>query len=124
MTPDSSKESAIRYHAHPTPGKLAIRPTKPLSNKRDLTHAYSPGVAHACELIMQDPSQTATMTIRSNLVAVITNGKAVLFKKSANINVFDIEVAEKDVDTITSIIASLEPTFGAINLENIKAGGG
>lgn len=141
MSNDSSKESAIRYHALPTPGKLAIRPTKPLSNKRDLANAYSPGVAHACELIMEDPSQTATMTIRSNLVAVITNGtavlglgdigpeaakpvmegKAVLFKKFANIDVFDIEIAEKNVDTLISTIASLEPTFGAINLEDIRS---
>lgn len=141
MSNDSSRENAIRYHAFPTPGKLSIRPTKSLSNKRDLAHAYSPGVAHACELIMQDPSQTASMTIRSNLVAVVTNGtavlglgdigpeaakpvmegKAVLFKKFANIDVFDIEIAEKNVDTLISIIASLEPTFGAINLEDIKS---
>ena len=141
MSEDSFKDSALRYHAEPTPGKLAIRPTKPLANNRDLSRAYSPGVAYACEAIEQDPSQAARLTSRGNLVAVITNGtavlglgdigplaskpvmegKAVLFKKFADIDVFDIEINEKDVDKLVEIIASLEPTFGGINLEDIKA---
>src|SRR5690606_23926342 len=115
MTDDSFKESALRYHTDPTPGKLAIRPTKPLANARDLSRAYSPGVAYPCELIAQDPREAANLTARGNLVAVITNGtavlglgdigplaskpvmegKAVLFKKFANIDVFDIEVDER-----------------------------
>src|SRR5690554_687095 len=138
---ETFKESALRYHAEPTPGKLAIRPTKPLSNNRDLSRAYSPGVAFACEAIAEDPTQAAKLTARGNLVAVITNGtavlglgdigplaskpvmegKAVLFKKFADIDVFDIEVNETDVDRLVDIIASLEPTFGGINLEDIKA---
>ncbi len=138
---DSFRESSIRYHTHPTPGKLAIQPTKPLANKRDLSRAYSPGVAYACELIEKDPAQAAAVTSRGNLVAVVTNGtavlglgdigplagkpvmegKAVLFKKFANIDVFDIEIEEKDADRLVDIIASLEPTFGGINLEDIKA---
>jgi len=138
---DSFKEAALKYHTHPTPGKLEIRPTKPLANKRDLSLAYSPGVAHACELIVENPTEVASVTSRGNLVAVITNGtavlglgnigplaskpvmegKAVLFKKFANIDVFDIEVDETDVDKLVDIIASLEPTFGGINLEDIKA---
>jgi malate dehydrogenase (oxaloacetate-decarboxylating)(NADP+) len=138
---DSFKEAALKYHTHPTPGKLEIRPTKPLANKRDLSLAYSPGVAHACELIVENPTEVASVTSRGNLVAVITNGtavlglgnigplaskpvmegKAVLFKKFANIDVFDIEVDETDVDKLVDIIAALEPTFGGINLEDIKA---
>lgn len=138
---DSFKESAIKYHTHPAPGKLEIRPTKPLANKRDLSLAYSPGVAHACELIQENPTKVAEVTSRGNLVGVITNGsavlglgdigplaskpvmegKAVLFKKFANIDVFDIEINETDVDKLVDIIASLEPTFGGINLEDIKA---
>ncbi len=138
---DSFKESALRYHTNPVPGKLEIRPTKPLANKRDLSLAYSPGVAHACELIVENPTEVASVTSRGNLVAVITNGtavlglgdigplaskpvmegKAVLFKKFAGIDVFDIEVDETDVDKLVEIIASLEPTFGGINLEDIKA---
>jgi len=138
---DSFKESALKYHTHPTPGKLEIRPTKPLANKRDLSLAYSPGVAYACELIKERPTAAAEVTSRGNLVAVITNGtavlglgnigplaskpvmegKAVLFKKFANIDVFDIEIDETDVDKLVDIIASLEPTFGGINLEDIKA---
>ncbi len=138
---DSFKESALKYHTHPLPGKLEIRPTKPLANKRDLSLAYSPGVAHACELIVENPTEVASVTSRGNLVAVITNGtavlglgdigplaskpvmegKAVLFKKFANIDVFDIEIAENDVDKLVDIIASLEPTFGGVNLEDIKA---
>ncbi|MCS5594041.1 MAG: NADP-dependent malic enzyme [Porticoccaceae bacterium] len=138
---DSFKESALRYHTHPLPGKLEIRPTKPLANKRDLSLAYSPGVAYACELIQENPTSVASVTARGNLVGVITNGtavlglgnigplaskpvmegKAVLFKKFANIDVFDIEINETDVDKLVDIIASLEPTFGGINLEDIKA---
>ena len=138
---DNFKESALRYHTNPVPGKLAIQPTKPLSNKRDLSRAYSPGVAYACEAIVEDEQAAARMTARGNLVGVISNGtavlglgnigplaskpvmegKAVLFKKFANIDVFDIEVAEHEVDKLVDIIASLEPTFGGINLEDIKA---
>lgn len=141
MKDQTFKYSAIRYHAFPTPGKIAIRPTKPLSNNRDLARAYSPGVAHACELIVADPEHAAEMTARSNLVAVVTNGtavlglgdigplaakpvmegKAVLFKRFANIDVFDIEINAKEVDEVIKIVAALEPTFGAINLEDIKA---
>ncbi len=141
MSDDSFKESALRYHTDPTPGKLAIRPTKPLANARDLARAYSPGVAYPCELIADNPAEVVNVTARGNLVAVITNGtavlglgdigplaskpvmegKAVLFKKFANIDVFDIEIEEKDVDKLVDIIASLEPTFGGINLEDIKA---
>ena len=135
------KESAIRYHTHPTPGKLAIRPTKPLANKLDLARAYSPGVAYPCEIIAESPERVAELTARGNLVAVVTNGtavlglgnigplaskpvmegKAVLFKKFAHIDVFDIEIDETDVDKFVDIVASLEPTFGGINLEDIKA---
>ena len=138
---DSFKEAALRYHTDPRPGKLEIRPTKPLANKRDLSLAYSPGVAFACELIEENPAAAADVTSRGNLVAVISNGtavlglgnigalaskpvmegKAVLFKKFANIDVFDIEVDETDVDKLVDIIAALEPTFGGVNLEDIKA---
>ncbi|WP_339641877.1 NADP-dependent malic enzyme [uncultured Porticoccus sp.] len=138
---DSFKESALRYHTHPVPGKIEIRPTKPLANKRDLSQAYSPGVAYACGAIVKNPTEVANVTARGNLVAVITNGtavlglgnigplaakpvmegKAVLFKKFANIDVFDIEIDETDVDKLVDTIASLEPTFGGINLEDIKA---
>jgi malate dehydrogenase (oxaloacetate-decarboxylating)(NADP+) len=138
---DSFKESSLIYHTDPTPGKLAIIPTKPLANKRDLSLAYSPGVAYACDLIKEDPTKAASVTAKGNLVGVISNGtavlglgnigplagkpvmegKAVLFKKFANIDVFDIEVDETDVEKLVDIIASLEPTFGGINLEDIKA---
>jgi len=141
MSDETFKESALRYHAEPVAGKLEIRPTKPLANNRDLSRAYSPGVAFACELIAETPAEAARMTARGNLVAVITNGtavlglgnigplaakpvmegKAVLFKKFADIDVFDIEINENDVDRLVDIIASLEPTFGGINLEDIKA---
>jgi len=135
------REAALEYHRYPTPGKLAISATKPLANQRDLALAYSPGVAAACDLIVQDPSEAANLTARGNLVAVITNGtavlglgaigplaakpvmegKAVLFKKFSGIDVFDIEIDERDPDKLVDIIASLEPTFGGINLEDIKA---
>ncbi|TAK43896.1 MAG: NADP-dependent malic enzyme [Betaproteobacteria bacterium] len=135
------KNSALEYHRLPRPGKIAILPTKQLTNQRDLALAYSPGVAFACTEIAQDPAQAAALTSRANLVAVITNGtavlglgaigplaakpvmegKAVLFKKFAGIDVFDIEVNEHDPARLVEIIASLEPTFGGINLEDIKA---
>lgn len=138
---DKFKETSLRYHTEPTPGKLAIVPTTPLANQRDLARAYSPGVAFACEAIVDDPAAAADMTIRGNLVGVITNGsavlglgnigplaskpvmegKAVLFKKFAGINVFDIEIDQPDPDKLIDTIAALEPTFGAINLEDIKA---
>ncbi|KAA3627846.1 MAG: NADP-dependent malic enzyme [Proteobacteria bacterium] len=134
-------ESALHYHRYPKPGKLEISPTKPLANQRDLALAYSPGVAAACNAIVDDPAQVSEMTARGNLVAVVTNGtavlglgpigplaakpvmegKAVLFKKFAHIDVFDIEVNETDSDLFVDTIARLEPTFGAINLEDIKA---
>ncbi|MDM3871631.1 NADP-dependent malic enzyme [Porticoccus sp. W117] len=138
---DSLKESALHYHTHPVAGKMEIQPTKSLANKRDLSLAYSPGVAYACEEIVADPNYAAKVTSRGNLVAVVSNGtavlglgnigplaskpvmegKAVLFKKFANIDVFDIEVDETDVDKLVDTIAALEPTFGGINLEDIKA---
>ncbi len=140
--PDKNlKAGALEYHRQPRPGKIAIQPTKSLASQRDLALAYSPGVAHACEAIVADPQAVAEMTSRGNLVAVITNGtavlglgaigplaakpvmegKAVLFKKFADIDVFDIEINESDPDKLVDIIASLEPTFGGINLEDIKA---
>jgi malate dehydrogenase (oxaloacetate-decarboxylating)(NADP+) len=138
---DDLRSGALVYHAHPKAGKLEIRPTKPLGNQRDLALAYSPGVAAACDAIVADPNEADRLTIRQNLVAVITNGtavlglgpigplaakpvmegKAVLFKKFAGLDVFDIEIAENDPQKLIEIIASLEPTFGGINLEDIKA---
>jgi malate dehydrogenase (oxaloacetate-decarboxylating)(NADP+) len=135
------RKAALEYHEFPQPGKISIAPTKQLINQRDLALAYSPGVAAACEAIVADPACAARYTARANLVAVITNGtavlglgaigplaakpvmegKAVLFKKFAGIDVFDIEINERDPDKLIDIIASLEPTFGAINLEDIKA---
>ncbi len=135
------KSGALVYHRLPRPGKLEIQPTKPLGNQRDLALAYSPGVAAACEAIKADPAQAAELTVRQNLVAVVTNGtavlglgdigplaskpvmegKAVLFKKFAGIDVFDIEVEQRDVDKLVDVVAALEPTFGGINLEDIKA---
>ncbi len=135
------KQAALDYHrAHP-PGKIKISSTKPLVTARDLSMAYSPGVAAACEAIVADPSEVSRVTARGNLVAVITNGtavlglgpigplaakpvmegKGVLFQKFAGIDVFDIEINELDPDKLVDIIASLEPTFGGINLEDIKA---
>lgn len=135
------REAALEYHRWPTPGKIAIATTKPLTNQLDLSLAYSPGVAYACLAIADDPKEAARLTARANLVAVVTNGTAVLglgnigplaskpvmegkgglFKKFAGIDVFDIEIAENDPDRLVEIIASLEPTFGGINLEDIKA---
>ena len=134
-------KAALEYHQQHPPGKLAVVATKPLNNQRDLALAYSPGVAAACEEIVRDPVSVARYTARGNLVAVVTNGtavlglgaigplaakpvmegKAVLFKKFAGIDVFDIEINENDPDKLVDIIAALEPTFGGINLEDIKA---
>jgi malate dehydrogenase (oxaloacetate-decarboxylating)(NADP+) len=135
------REAAFEYHRAPTRGKISITPTKPLSNQRDLSLAYSPGVAYPCLAIEQDPNLAADYTSRANLVGVITNGTAVLglgdigplaskpvmegkgclFKKFAGIDVFDIELAEKNPDKLIEIIAALEPTLGGVNLEDIKA---
>ncbi|AUR07411.1 NADP-dependent malic enzyme [Phaeobacter inhibens] len=135
------RDAALHYHAYPNPGKLEIRATKPMANGRDLARAYSPGVAEACLEIKSDPADAAKYTSRGNLVAVVTNGtavlglgnigalaskpvmegKAVLFKKFASIDCFDIEVNESDPEKLADIVCSLEPTFGAINLEDIKA---
>ena len=137
---DDLRSGALVYHRLPKPGKLEIAATKPLGNQRDLALAYSPGVAAACDVIVEDPAEAATVTARQNLVAVISNGtavlglgdigplaskpvmegKAVLFKKFAGIDVFDIEVAQKDIDKFVDTVAALEPTFGGINLEDIK----
>jgi malate dehydrogenase (oxaloacetate-decarboxylating)(NADP+) len=133
--------SALHYHEFPRPGKISITPTKQLTNQRDLALAYTPGVAAACQAISAEPSTVARFTARANLVGVITNGtavlglgpigplaakpvmegKAVLFKKFAGIDVFDLEVSERDPERLVEIIAALEPTFGGINLEDIKA---
>ncbi|WP_019450876.1 NADP-dependent malic enzyme [Cupriavidus sp. BIS7] len=138
---EALRKAALEYHEFPTPGKISVTPTKPLSNQRDLALAYSPGVAAACEEIVANPADSFRYTARGNLVAVITNGTAVLglgdigaaaskpvmegkgglFKKFAGIDVFDIEIDEKDPEKLVDIIASLEPTFGGINLEDIKA---
>ena len=135
------KQSALDYHRQDPPGKIKVAPTKPLVTQRDLALAYSPGVAYACEAIVENPNAASEMTARGNLVAVITNGtavlglgdigplagkpvmegKGVLFQKFAGIDVFDIEINERDPDKLVDIIASLEPTFGGINLEDIKA---
>ncbi len=139
--PNELRKSALEYHRYPSPGKLAIQATKPLANQRDLALAYSPGVAAACEEIAADPLNAALYTARGNLVAVISNGtavlglgaigplaskpvmegKAVLFKQFANIDVFDIEIDERDPQALIDTIARLEPSFGGINLEDIKA---
>jgi len=135
------RQAALDYHEFPAPGKLTVTPTKPMVNQRDLALAYSPGVAAACEEIVADPINALRYTARGNLVAVITNGtavlglgaigplaakpvmegKAVLFKKFAGIDVFDIEIDQRDPDKLIEVIAALEPTFGGINLEDIKA---
>ena len=138
---DSARQAALDYHEFPRPGKLEIRATKPMANGRDLARAYSPGVAEACLEIKADPATAARYTTKGNLVAVISNGtavlglgnigalaskpvmegKAVLFKKFANIDCFDIEVNEPDPVKLAEIVCALEPTFGAVNLEDIKA---
>src|SRR5690625_1788700 len=138
---DDLRDAALEYHRSEPPGKIQVTPTKPLANQRDLALAYSPGVAAACEAIVEDPQEAATVTARGNLVGVVTNGtavlglgsigplaskpvmegKAVLFKKFAGIDVFDIELAEQEPEKLIEIIAALEPTFGGINLEDIKS---
>ena len=135
------KQAALEYHEFPTPGKLSVNATKQMVNQRDLALAYTPGVAFACEAIVDDPANAFRYTARGNLVAVVTNGtavlglgdigplaskpvmegKAVLFKKFAGIDVFDLEINERNLDKLVDIIAALEPTFGGINLEDIKA---
>jgi malate dehydrogenase (oxaloacetate-decarboxylating)(NADP+) len=135
------RKAALDYHRLPKPGKIAVEPTKGLVNQRDLSLAYTPGVAAACEEIVRDPSEARNLTSRGNLIGVVTNGtavlglgaigplaakpvmegKAVLFKKFAGIDCFDIEINERDPDKLVEIVASLEPTFGGINLEDIKA---
>src|SRR5712692_2282983 len=141
LVDEQLKKNALDYHRRPPPGKISVLPTKQLTNQRDLALAYSPGVAAVCEEIVRDPASAVELTARANMVAVITNGtavlglgaigplaakpvmegKAVLFKKFAGINVFDIEVNELDPDKLVEVIAALEPTFGGINLEDIKA---
>ncbi len=138
---DELNTSALEYHSFPRPGKIEISPTKPLANQRDLALAYSHGVAAPCEEIAKNPDTAALYTARGNLVAVVTNGsavlglgnigplaakpvmegKGVLFKKFSGIDVFDIEINESDPERLVDIIASLEPTFGGINLEDIKS---
>ena len=135
------RQAALNYHEFPRPGKLEIRATKPMANGRDLARAYSPGVAEACTEIQADAANAARYTSRGNLVAVVSNGsavlglgnigalaskpvmegKAVLFKNFAGIDCFDIEVNETDPEKLADIVCALEPTFGAINLEDIKA---
>lgn len=135
------REAALEYHRYPHPGKLSVTPTKVLSNQRDLSLAYSPGVAAACMEIVDNPQEAATLTARANLLAVVTNGsavlglgnigplaskpvmegKAVLFKKFAGIDVFDLEIDATDPDRFIDVVSALEPTFGGINLEDIKS---
>ncbi len=141
MSNEEFKQAALDYHREPRPGKIKVAPTKPMVTQRDLALAYSPGVAYACEAIVADPQQASELTARANLVGVVTNGsavlglgnigplagkpvmegKGVLFQKFAGIDVFDIEIDEKDPHKLIDIIASLEPTFGGINLEDIKS---
>jgi malate dehydrogenase (oxaloacetate-decarboxylating)(NADP+) len=141
MSDTNLKQSALDYHEADPPGKIAIHATKPVANQRDLGLAYSPGVAYACTAIAEDPAMASRLTARANLVGVVSNGtavlglgdigplaakpvmegKAVLFKKFAGLDCYDIEVAEKEVDAFVEAVARLEPTFGGINLEDIKA---
>jgi malate dehydrogenase (oxaloacetate-decarboxylating)(NADP+) len=141
MSDKEIREASLEYHRQAPPGKLAVQATKQLTNQRDLALAYSPGVAAACDEIVRDPAEARNLTARGNLIGVVTNGtavlglgsigplaakpvmegKAVLFKKFAGIDCFDIEVNERDPDRLVEIIAALEPTFGGINLEDIKA---
>ena len=139
MVDEQLKNNALEYHRRKPAGKISVLPTKQLTNQRDLGLAYTPGVAAACEEIVRDPAQAFDMTSRANLIAVVTNGtavlglgaigplaakpvmegKSVLFKKFAGIDCFDIELDERDPDKLVDIIAALEPTFGGINLEDI-----
>ncbi|PVV19358.1 MAG: NADP-dependent malic enzyme, partial [gamma proteobacterium symbiont of Ctena orbiculata] len=139
--PHELRQAALDYHRSPKPGKLEIKATKPMANQRDLALAYSPGVAAACQEIEKDPNKAADYTARGNLVAVVSNGtavlglgsigslaskpvmegKAVLFKQFADIDVFDIEIDEQDPQHFIDTVARLEPSFGGINLEDIKA---
>ena len=141
MSDQDVRAASLEYHRQSPAGKISIQPTKQLSNQRDLALAYSPGVAAACDEIVRDPQQVSSLTARGNLVGVVTNGtavlglgpigplaakpvmegKAVLFKKFAGIDCFDIELNERDPDKLVDMIAALEPTFGGINLEDIKA---
>ncbi|HXF54721.1 MAG TPA: malic enzyme-like NAD(P)-binding protein, partial [Hyphomicrobiaceae bacterium] len=141
MQDNNLKRSALDYHEADPPGKIAVQPTKPVANQRDLALAYSPGVAHACMAIAENPADAVRYTARGNLVGVISNGtavlglgnigplgakpvmegKAVLFKKFAGIDVFDIEIGETAVEPFVEAVARLEPTFGGINLEDIRA---
>src|SRR5262245_60213164 len=141
MMDDPFRKAALDYHRLPRPGKISVTPTKNLSPQHARALAYSPGVAAACEEIAADPARTRDYTARGNLIGVITNGtavlglgaigpeaakpvmegKGVLFKKFAGIDVFDIEISERDPEKLVEIIAALEPTFGGINLEDIKA---
>jgi len=140
-THDDFKQAALDYHSQNPPGKIKVAPTKAMVTQRDLALAYSPGVAYACEAIVADPNTARDYTARGNLVGVITNGtavlglgdigplagkpvmegKGVLFQKFAGIDVFDIELDERDPDKLVDMIAAMEPTFGGINLEDIKA---
>src|SRR3569623_1445563 len=139
--PDDLRHAALEYHRCPRPAKIKVSATKAKVTQRDLAQAYSPGVAYACEAIVENPHAASEMTARANLVAVLTDGtavlglgdigplagkpvmegKGVLFQKFAGIDVFDIELAERDPDKLVEIIAAMEPTFGGINLEDIKA---
>src|SRR5437867_8742214 len=141
LVDEQLKNNALEYHRRKPAGKISILPTKQLTNQRDLGLAYTPGVAAACEEIVRDPAEARKLTSRGNLIGVVTNGtavlglgaigplaakpvmegKAVLFKKFAGIDCFDIEVSERDPEKLVEIIAALEPTFGGINLEDIKA---
>src|SRR5438093_4682853 len=135
------REASLEYHRRAPPGKISLLPTKQLLNQRDLALAYSPGVAAACDEIVRDPREVSSLTARGNLIGVVTNGtavlglgsigplaakpvmegKAVLFKKFAGLDCFDIEINERDPDKLVDMITALEPTFGGINLEDIKA---
>ncbi|MEO6748065.1 MAG: NADP-dependent malic enzyme, partial [Casimicrobiaceae bacterium] len=141
MNDKDIREASLEYHRKAPAGKISIAPTKKLTNQRDLALAYTPGVAAACDAIVRDPAEARNLTARGNLIGVITNGtavlglgaigplagkpvmegKSVLFKKFANIDCFDIEIEERDPDKLVDIICALEPTFGGINLEDIKA---
>src|SRR5512132_2821086 len=141
MADQEIRAASLEYHRNAPPGKISVTPTKQLTNQRDLALAYSPGVAAACDEIVRDPAEARIYTARGNLIGVVTNGtavlglgpigplaakpvmegKAVLFKKFAGIDCFDIEIDERDPQKLVDIIASLEPTFGGINLEDIKA---